>query len=208
VGPRAMRPIFVASLADGTTRKLGDDLGGRPRQWVDERYIIVERFGGRLHSVGLVDSTTAGQQWDLLSSDDRSITNPRVSPDAGWIAFDAARPGGPPTVFVAPLRAREAIAPADWVVLEQSASHPFWSADGALLYYLPTTPSSEFRNLVRARRFDAAAGCALGDAITAFSSTEMVVPVGLAGTTPVATPDQIIFVLGDFRGDVWMLGPV
>ena len=87
---------------------------------MDERYIVVERFGGRLHSVGLLDSTTAGpsEQWDLLSSDERSITNPRVSPDGRWIAFDAARPGGPPTVFVAALRLREAIAPADWMVVE------------------------------------------------------------------------------------------
>jgi hypothetical protein len=25
------------------------------------------------------------------------------------------------------------------------------------------------------------------------------------GTAPIATPDQIIFVLGDFRGDIWMM---
>jgi hypothetical protein len=36
-------------------------------------------------------------------------------------------------------------------------------------------------------------------------STEMVVPASLSGTAPVATRDQIIFVLGDFRGDVWMM---
>ena len=48
-------------------------------------------------------------------------------------------------------------------------------------------------------------GVPSGEPITAFASTEMVVPVGLAGTAPVATADQIIFVLGDFRGDVWML---
>ena len=33
----------------------------------------------------------------------------------------------------------------------------------------------------------------------------MIVPTWLAGTAPIATPDQIIFVLGDFRGDIWMM---
>jgi hypothetical protein len=35
--------------------------------------------------------------------------------------------------------------------------------------------------------------------------SELVVPTFLSGMAPVATTDQIIFVLGDFRGDVWMM---
>jgi hypothetical protein len=33
----------------------------------------------------------------------------------------------------------------------------------------------------------------------------MAMPAYRPGTAPIATPDQIIFVLGDFRGDVWMM---
>jgi hypothetical protein len=33
---------------------------------------------------------------------------------------------------------------------------------------------------------------------------EMIVPAQLTGTAPVVAPDQIIFALGDFRGDVWI----
>jgi hypothetical protein len=33
----------------------------------------------------------------------------------------------------------------------------------------------------------------------------MLMPAYLPGTAPIATPDQIIFVLGDFRGDVWLM---
>jgi hypothetical protein len=33
-GGRALRPIFVMRLTDGTWRKLSDDGGGRPREWV------------------------------------------------------------------------------------------------------------------------------------------------------------------------------
>jgi hypothetical protein len=30
-------------------------------------------------------------------------------------------------------------------------------------------------------------------------------PAYLPGTGPIATPNQIILVLGDFRGDVWLM---
>lgn len=203
-GSRAMRPIFVASLADGTTRKVGDDCGGRPRQWIDERLLLIERFGSRLNTVALLD-TTSGDQWDLLSSPEYSIANPRVSPDGRWIAFDATHVGGRPGVFVASFRVDEAIRQADWVAVDRSASHPFWSADGTIVYHLPTTPSTEFRNVVRARHFDPVAGLSSGESFTALASPEMVVPASISGSAPVATLDRMILVLGDFRGDVWTI---
>jgi len=217
-GPRAMRPIHVCSVADESLRKIGDDCGGRPRQWLDERFLVIERFGSRLNSIAMLD-TTDGAQQELLSSQEHSISNARVSPDGQWIAFDATArgvnrtlssgltsgPGGQPAVFVARLRLRDAIPQADWIAVDRSASHPFWSVDGSLLYYLPAVPSIEFRNVVRARRFDSASGLPSGDAFTALALTEMIVPAAMTGTAPVATRDRIIFVLGDFRGDVWMM---
>ena len=202
-GPQVTRPIFIATLPDATARKLADDCGGRPRQWVDERFVVIERLGRRLHSVGLID-TVNGNQRDLLSSADESITNARVSRDGRWVAFDAARPGGPPRVLVAPL-GKGPVTPESWITVDHAASHPFWSADGSVVYYLATQPTSEFRNVVRARRFDPMAGAALGDPFTAFASTEMVVPTMITATAPIATHDHIFFVLGDFRGDVWMI---
>ena len=203
--PQALRPIFVISIADGTNRKLGDDLGARPRQWIDERYLTVERFGGRFNSVCVVDTITVDTV-ELLVSPERTIMNPRVTSDGRWIAFDAARPGGAPTVFVARMRANEVIPETEWLSVERSASHPFWSADGDFLYYLPTTPSAEFRNVVRARRFTVTnEAVTLGDPFTAFASSEMVLPAASNAITPVATRDALLFVLGDFRGDVWMM---
>jgi hypothetical protein len=38
-----------------------------------------------------------------------------------------------------------------------------------------------------------------------YSSIEMMMPAFVSGTAPTATSDQIIFVLGDFRGDVWLM---
>ena len=114
-------------------------------------------------------------------------------------------PSGRPAVFVARLRVGDVIPQIDWIAVDRSASHPFWSADGSLLYYLPTVPITEFRNVVRARRFDSTSGLPSGEAFTALALTEMIVPAAKAGTAPVATSDRLVFVLGDFRGDVWMM---
>jgi WD40-like Beta Propeller Repeat len=201
-GGRALRPIFVADLPDERWRKLGEDCRGRPRQWVDERRLVIERFA-RLNSIAVIETDT-GDQHDLLASADRSVSNPRLSPDRQWIAFDASRPSGPASVFVAPFR-DQPIPESEWMVVERSASHPFWSADGRLLYYTPTGTNPLIRSAVRARRFASASGLVEGDAIAVYASTEMLMPAYLPGTAPIATPDQIILVLGDFRGDVWLM---
>ena len=208
-GGRALRPIVIVSLSDGPApsgvegawRKLGEDCGGRPREWVDERRLIMERFG-RLNSIALIDTETGDQQ-ELLESPERSISNPRLSPDRGWIAFEASRRGEPASVFVAPFR-EQPIPEAEWVVVVRSASHPFWSADGRFLYYTPTGTNPLVRSAVRARRFSAE-GLVDGQSIAVYASTEMLMPAYLPGTAPVATPDQIILVLGDFRGDIWLM---
>jgi Tol biopolymer transport system component len=216
-GPRALRPIYIGSVADDTIRKLGDDCGGRPRQWLDERLLVIERFGSRLTSIAILD-TADGAQHELLSSAEHSISNARVSPDGQWIAFDAtvrsvnrsltsgltSGPGGRPAVFVAMFRVGDVIPETDWIPVDRSASHPFWSDDGSILYYLPTVPTTELRNVVRARRFDSTSGPS-GEPFTALVLTEMIVPAAMVGTAPVATRDRLVFVLGDFRGDVWMM---
>jgi Tol biopolymer transport system component len=207
---RALRPIVIVSLPDGAWRKLGEDCGGRPREWVDERRLIIERFA-RLNSIALIDTET-GDQLELLESAERSVSNPRLSPDRRWIAFDASRPGGPArtggscstSVCVSPFR-EQPIPESEWVVVDRSASHPFWSADGRLLYYTPTGTNPLVRSAVRARHFASASGLVEGAPIAVYASNEMLMPAYLPGTAPIATPDQIILVLGDFRGDIWLM---
>jgi Tol biopolymer transport system component len=203
-GDRAMRPIFIENLRDGTSRTLGDDCGGRPRQWVDERWLVIERFA-RLNAIALIDTVT-GEQRELLRSAERSVKNPRVSPDRRWIAFDAARPGDLASVMLAPLEDTSEIPESGWVVAACAASNPFWSADGRLLYYLPTGGHAPVRSLVvRARQVFPESGLQGGEPIAVYASLEMMMPAYPPGATPVATADQIIFVLGNFRGDVWLM---
>ena len=203
-GPPVRRPLFVIDLPDCKARQVHHDCGGRPRQWLDEQYLLVETFGSQLNRFALVDTSTSSQH-DILASSDRSLTNPRVSPNAGWIAFDAAPPGGSPAVYVARLGRGEQIPESQWIAVDESASHPFWSRDGRLLYYLALTPNSDIRGVVRARHFSVTSGRPEGEPVHVLRLNEMVVPAAITGTTPIVAPDQIIFVLGDFRGDIWLM---
>ena len=203
-GSRAMRPLFVVDLPAGPSRQLCDDCGGRPRHWLDDDSILVETFGLRLNTFVVVDVRT-GRQRPLISSAERAVANPRVSHDGRWIAFDAAGPGGVPAVFVASLEGGGSIPESAWTLFVDDATHPFWSADDHLLYYLPTTPTREFRTVVCARNFTTASGQPEGDPFVAVSLTEALVATQVPGTTPVVTRDLMLFVLADISGDIWIM---
>ena len=55
-----------------------------------------------------------------------------------------------------------------------------------------------------ARTFDASTGRVSNVPTEVMTLSEMILPAMVTGTAPIVAPDQIIFVLGDFRGDVWM----
>lgn len=199
---RTLRPIFIAELPSGNVRLLGEDCRGRPREWADERWLVIERFA-QLNSIALID-TESGEQRELIQSGQRTITNPRLSPDRRWIAFDVSPAGGRASVFVAPFR-RDALAESDWIEVDRAASHPFWSADGRCLYYTPIGTNPLIRSAIRARRFDVAAGRVEGESIGVYTSNELLMPAYLPGTGAIATHDRILLVLGDFRGDLWIM---
>jgi hypothetical protein len=85
------------------------------------------------------------------------------------------------------------------------ASHPFWSADGRLLYYLPIMPNTDLRSGARARRIGGASGRPEGDAFDAIAFKEMFVPTMVPGTAPFVASDHVICVLADLRGDIWVM---
>jgi len=73
-----------------------------------------------------------------------------------------------------------------------------------MLYYLATFPSIDIRSRVVAHGFDPFTGDVSSDPTEMVALGEMIIPAMMLGTAPVVAPDQIIFVLGDFRGDVWI----
>jgi Tol biopolymer transport system component len=203
-GPPVRRPVFVASLSDGTSQQILADCGGRPRLWLDHDRLLAETFGSGLNSFVVIDTHTRTQSV-LLSSGDRRLSNPRLSPDGQWLAFDATRPGGFPSVLVARLVDDHAADEGAWVCVESDASHPFWSQDGHLLYSLPTSPTLDIRNRVIARAFDPHDRRVGEEPIDVLTLTEAIVPTMITSIAPIVAGDQIVFLLGNYRGDIWML---
>ncbi len=203
-GPPVRRPVFVANLDDGASRLIFDDCGGRPRLWLDDQLLLAETFGTGLNSFIVLDTGTATQR-PLLSSRERRLSNPRLSPDAQWLAFDATPPGGSPSVLLARLDDGHAADEAAWIRVETGASHPFWSRDGRLLYYLPATPTVDIRNRVAARTFDPGDGSVGTQPIDVLALSEMIVPAMISTAAPIVAGDHIVFLLGNYRGDIWIM---
>ena len=203
-GPPVRRPVFVANLPGGASRSVFDDCGGRPRLWLDDDLLLAETFGSGLNSFVLLDTRNATQR-PLLSSRDRRLSNPRLSPDAHWLAFDATRPGGSPSVLVARIDGDQAAKETAWLLVDTLASHPFWSRDGRLLYYLPATPTVDIRNRVAARTFDPRDGCVGTEMIDVLTFSEEIVPTIISSVAPIVAGDQIVFLLGNYRGDIWLM---
>ena len=202
-GPPVQRPLFLTSITGVETRLVRNDCGGRPKLWLDEQTLLIETFGSGLNAFLIVEMRD-GAQRPLVSSATRKVSNPRISPDGRWLAFDATTPGGLPSIAIAPLRRDTPVQESEWILICESASHPFWSRDGCRLYYLPTFPNIDIRSRVFARGFDTSTGRVVNEATETLTLREMIVPAMMTGTVPVVAPDQIIFVLGDFRGDVWI----
>ena len=202
-GPPVQRPLFLTSITGGETRLVRNDCGGRPRLWLDEETLLIETFGSGLNAFLIVDMRD-GAQHPLLSAATLKVSNPRLAPDGRWLAFDATHPGGLPRIAIAPLRRDIPVQESEWIVIDESASHPFWSRDGRWLYYLATFPNIDIRSRVLARGFDTSTGRVDNEATDVLTLREMIVPAMVTGTAPVVAPDQIILVLGDFRGDVWI----
>ena len=203
-GPPVRRPVYLANLADGTSRLVFDDCGGRPRLWLDDDLLLAETFSSGLNSFVVLDTRYATQR-PLLSSRDRRLSNPRLSTDAQWLAFDATPPDGSPSVLVARLDGGHAAEETAWIRVDTEASHPFWSRDGRVLYYLPTTPTIDIRNRVTARTFDPCDGRVGAERIDVLTLSEMIVPTLVSAAAPIIADGQIIFLLGNYRGDIWMM---
>jgi hypothetical protein len=90
---------------------------------------------------------------------------------------------------------------ADWSKTRQIAA-AIKSPPGRLLYYLPTV---DIRNRVVARAFDPRDGRVEADPIDVLTLSETIVPAMISAAAPIVAGDQIVFLLGNYRGDIWML---
>jgi Tol biopolymer transport system component len=183
------RPLFLTNIDGGEALRVRDDCGGRPRQWIDEQTLLIETYGSGLNAFLVLDARD-GSSRPLLSAATPKVSNPRISPDGRWLAFDAMPTGGSPQVAIARLGQRMPIEESTWTVLPEPASHPFWSRDGCILYYLPTFPNIDIRSRVLARGFDVSTGRVSDETIEVLPLRETIVPAMVTGTAPIVAPDR------------------
>lgn len=202
--PAIDRPIYVADVAGGgPARLLCKDCNGRPRDWFpDGQRLLIERFGRR-NTVAVLDATT-GTQRDLVISAERSVMDPRISPDGRWVAFAAGGRDRVPAVYAAPIPATGSVPESAWLEVDREGHHPAWSPDGRLVYF--ASGSGFGSQFIRARRFDPGSGVVARDAVEVYRLEGAMVPALItSGAALVTTGDQIVLTLGDFRGDVWTM---
>jgi Tol biopolymer transport system component len=202
-GPKPARPIFVLDVATGASRKVCDDCNGRPREWLlDHRHLLIQTSAQR-NSIAVADTET-GSQRDLLVSTERSISNPATSRDGKWIAFDVTC-RRTAALFIAPLGGPSPIPETRWSEIVPAGSHPFWSPNGRLLYYIASADGTSGSAMVRALHFDPSRGQANGEPVDVFSLEGMLFPELFSNATVNASENQIVLPLSDLRGEVWVM---
>ena len=95
-GPPVKRPVFVANIADGASRLIFDDCGGRPRLWPTTSRCW-PRPSGRLNSFIVLD-TCKGKQRLSLAWRERRLSSPRLL-RCTVAGLRRQPPGGSPSVL-------------------------------------------------------------------------------------------------------------
>jgi eukaryotic-like serine/threonine-protein kinase len=163
------RELVFSSLRTGVWQLFRKDVsGGRPEEQLttgpgdkivpswsrDGRYVLFISLG----------STTAEDIWALPLDGDRTPfpilqglaveTNPALSPDGRWLAFETAQSGRPEVVvtpFPSSQKPVDASAPR-WQVSTQGGSRPRWGRDGGSLLFVSLDDGSLMRSVVRATK--------------------------------------------------------
>ena len=161
------RELAFSSLRTGVWQIFRKDVSsGRPEEQLttgtgdkilpewsrDGRYLLFIQIG----------ATTTEDIWvQPLEGDRRSFpilqtpaieTNPALSPDGQWLAFESSYSGRPEiyvTRFAASMEAVSAATAPRWQVSTQGGSRPRWSGDGGALFYVSLDELSILRAEIR-----------------------------------------------------------
>jgi|SoiMethySBSTD1v2_1073268.scaffolds.fasta_scaffold06632_12 eukaryotic-like serine/threonine-protein kinase len=163
------RELVFSSLRSGVWQLYRKDLGsGRPEEQLTtgpgDKIVPSWSRDGRYILFIYIAATTAEDIWALPLDGDRQPfpllqttaieTNPALSPDGQWLAFESPQSGRPEVIvtpFPSSRRPLDAGAPR-WQVSTQGGSRPRWSADGRSLTYVSLDDGSLMRAAVRATK--------------------------------------------------------
>jgi WD40-like Beta Propeller Repeat len=127
-------PLFVVAAGGGAPQQVCDDCG-EVEQWSPDGGGILYVTSDDPSGVGFLKvGGPPNPRW--LKHPRYGIYNPRVSPDGGWVAFNA-RPDrlASARVFVARVQDSVVAAESEWVAVADDGDAPAWSPSSALLYF-------------------------------------------------------------------------
>jgi Tol biopolymer transport system component len=145
-----------------------------------------------------------GQRTLVASHPKYSIHDGSLSPDKRWIMFKLITSPTAQPVFIAPVRNGSAVPETEWVRITGDYYHqkPFWSPDGALVYYYSTEDNF---NCLYARRLQPATKQPQGPAVAVQHFHGALRPAFVVGYG--IAPDRLYIPMVSTRSDVWLAEP-
>ncbi len=195
------RPAFVAPVAGGEPKFVGD-AGGRIRGWSrDGRFLLIWRARTGPRTVGVLDLAD-GRVTDIIKSG-FPIDGARFSPDSRWVAFLSAEEDPKPRLWIAPFRGAQPVPPTDWIEIAGGGTLPFWSPDGRSFYYACAKDNNPNEVVFFRQPLDNA-GKPSGSPREFYSMRGHTVG-GLLVNTICATKDHVYLLLESGQSDIWMM---
>jgi Tol biopolymer transport system component/predicted Ser/Thr protein kinase len=197
-------PIFVVGVNGGTPERVCDDCG-EVKDWspTGDRILYVTPHDPS--SVGLLQAG-ASHDDSWLSVAGAGIYSPRLSPDGGWIAFNARSDRlARARVLVAQLHGSAVADRKGWTAVAEDGDAPAWSPNGALLYFWSDRDGSP---CLWAQPLDPATKRPLGEpvSIAHFHDRALSWKNLYLGAPGIAVArGRIVFNLGEHSGNVWMM---
>ena len=192
--------LYTIPTTGGEATLLNKNALGRPRGWSpDGRYIVIWLVNNS--GVDVVD-VQSGQASPVLRPSRGTITSPRLSPSGQSLAAIQQR-NGATYVILTPFRGSQPIPESEWFTVAQDATLPFWSPDGASLYYF--TRENNVPALTR-QKLDPTSHRPLGapSIVHRFASNAPFNHFDLITHTPKASRDQLIYLVDDSKSDLWI----
>jgi hypothetical protein len=108
-------------------------------------------------------------------------------------------------VLVARLDDGHAAGETAWIHVDNRGEPPVLVARRTPAVLPADDPDCRYPKQGPARAFDPRDGRVGADPIDVLSLSETIVPAMITAAAPIIAGDQIVFLLGNYRGDIWML---
>jgi Tol biopolymer transport system component len=197
--------INIVPSSGGLPEEIWAD-GGYVWDWSKEGDLLVFRKGLKSGPLHLLDLTRR-EEVLLLKHRDYSLFQGRFSPDGRWIVFEAVGIGGS-HLFLAPFSRSRSIPESEWIPVthdkERWADKPRWGPEGSSIYFV--SDRDGYYCLWR-QGLNRTSKRPVGPPLVVshfHSARRSIGNAGIFRTDIDVAKDKIIFVLGEYKGNLWM----